>query len=111
MQPPSWKPGPLARHAFELGVRAACEVKKIEMRFTTDTRAHQAQDFLDKLEQWPGSANVPKVDWDAALARLETLKNVVMNPYSHPSAPNIPKAEVEQAIAAVETFLDLVRRN
>lgn len=37
-------------------------------------------------------------------------KNVVMNPYSHPSAPNIPKAEVEQAIAAVETFLDLVRR-
>jgi hypothetical protein len=48
--------------------------------------------------------------WDAALARLETLKNVVMNPYSHPGAPNIPKAEVEQAIAAVKTFLDLAAK-
>lgn len=55
-------------------------------------------------------AAVPKADWDAALVKLETLKNVVMNPYSHPSAPNIPKVEVEQAIAAVETFLDLAAR-
>lgn len=99
-----------ARQAFELGVRAACEVKKIEMRFTVDPKAHQAQDFLDKLKQWPGSANVPKVDWDVALARLETLKNVVMNPYSHPSAPNIPKAEVEQAIDAVDKFLSLAAK-
>lgn len=99
-----------ARQAFELGVRAACELKKIEMRYCTDPKAHQAQDFLDKLKQWPGSANVPKADWDAVLARLETLKNVVMNPYSHPSAPNIPKQEVEQAIAAVDDFLMLVAK-
>ena len=98
------------RQAFELGVRTACELKKIEMRYTTDPKAHQAQDFLDKLKQWPGSANVPKTDWDAALARLETLKNVVMNPYSHPDAPNIPKSEVEQAIVAVEAFLSLVAK-
>lgn len=96
-----------ARQSFELGARAACELKKIEMRYTTNPKAHQAQDFLDKLKQWPGSADVPKAGWDAALARLEMLKNVVMNPYSHPSAPNIPKAEVDEAIAAVEKFLDL----
>lgn len=99
-----------ARQAFELGVRAACELKKIEMRYCTDPKAHQAQDFLDRLKQWPGSATVPKADWDAALARLEMLKNVVMNPYSHPSAPNIPKQEVEQAIAAVDDFLKLAAR-
>lgn len=99
-----------ARQAFELGVRAACELKKIEMRYCTDPKAHQAQDFLDKLKQWPGSASVSKVDWDAALARLEMLKNVVMNPYSHPSAPNIPKQEVEQAIAAVDDFLKLAAK-
>jgi len=99
-----------ARQAFELGVRAASEVKKIEMRYSVDPKAHQSQDFLDKLKQWPGSAAVSKADWDVALARLETLKNVVMNPYSHPSAPNIPKQEVEQAIDAVEKFLDLVRK-
>src|SRR5690606_66329 len=45
-----------ARQAFELGVRAACELKKIEMRYCTDPKAHQAQDFLDRLKQWPGSA-------------------------------------------------------
>jgi HEPN domain-containing protein len=99
-----------ARQAFELGVRAACEVKKIEMRYSVDPKAHQSQDFLDKLKQWPGSAAVSKADWDAALARLETLKNVVMNPYSHPSAPNIPKQEVEQAIDAVDQFLKLVAK-
>lgn len=98
------------RQAFELGVRAACELKKIEMRYCVDPKAHQAQDFLDKLKSCPGSAKVPKAEWDAALSRLETLKNVVMNPYSHPSAPNIPKQEVEQAIDAVEIFLELARK-
>jgi len=99
-----------ARQAFELGVRTACELKRIEMRFTVDPKAHQAQDFVDKLKGWPGSAAVPKADWDAAIQRLETLKNVVMNPYSHPSAPNIPRKEVEDAIAAVTGFLDLAAK-
>lgn len=100
-----------ARQAFELGVRAACELKRIEMRYCIDPKSHQAQDFLDKLKSWQATASVKQADWDAALARLETLKNVVMNPYSHPSAPNIPKLEVEQAIDAVEKFLELVRKN
>lgn len=99
-----------ARQAFELGVRAACELKRIEMRYCTDPKAHQAQDFLDKLKSWQASGSVTQADWDATLARLETLKNVVMNPYSHPSAPNIPKVEVEQAIDAVDKFLTLAAR-
>lgn len=99
-----------ARQAFEMGVRIACELKKIKMEYRLDPTAHQAQDFLDKLKSWPGSANVPKADWDAAIHRLELLKNVVMNPYSHPSAPNIPKQEITDAIAAVTTFLDLVAK-
>ena len=103
-----------ARQSFELGVRATCEMKGIAMPYRvypkTDKPPLQAQYFLDKLKGWPGSANVPKADWDAALARLETLKRVVMNPYSHPSAPNIPRQEVTDAIAAVTTFLDLVAK-
>lgn len=102
------------RQAFELGVRMACEVKGIAMPYRvhpkTDKPPLQAQDFLDKLKAWPGSTKVPKADWDAALERLELLKNVVMNPYSHPSAPNIPKQEVQQAINAVEHFLQLARK-
>ena len=99
-----------ARQAFELGVRAACELKKIEMRYCIDSKAHQAQDFLDKLKAWQVTGSVKQADWDAALTRLETLKNVVMNPYSHPSAPNIPKLEVEQAIDAVDNFLKLASK-
>lgn len=99
-----------ARQAFELGVRAACELKRIEMRYCIDPKAHQAQDFLDKLKGWQVTGSVKQADWDAALTRLETLKNVVMNPYSHPSAPNIPKQEVEQAIDAVDQFLKLVAK-
>lgn len=101
-----------ARQAFELGVRAACEVKGIAMPYRVYPKTQKppllAQDFLDKLKGWPGSANVPKADWNTALTRLETLKNIVMNPYSHPSAPNIPRQEVTDGIAAVTTFLDLV---
>lgn len=99
-----------ARQAFELGVRKACELKSIEMRYTTDPKAHQAQDFLDKLKQWEVTGRMKQADWDVAMQKLETLKNVVMNPYSHPNAPNIPKAEVEQAIAAIEAFLDLAAK-
>ena len=81
---------------------------KKSLRYCIDPKAHQAQDFLDKLKGWQATGSVKQADWDAALTRLETLKNVVMNPYSHPSAPNIPKQEVEQAIDAVDQFLNLV---
>jgi ABC-type cobalamin/Fe3+-siderophores transport system ATPase subunit len=104
-----------ARQAFEMGLRVACEVKGISMPYRvhpkTDRPPLQAQDFLDKLKKWSGSTMVPKADWDAALARLETMKNVVMNPYSHPNAPNIPKQEIQQSIDAVEKFLTLAGKN
>ena len=98
------------RHAFEHSVRAACELKTLPLSFRQDPKTHQAQDFLDALKKWPGSAAVPKNGWDACLTKLELFKNVVMNPYSHPSAPNIPKSEIVQAIAAVTEFLELVAK-
>ncbi|MGE0382965.1 MAG: AAA family ATPase [Hyphomicrobium sp.] len=99
-----------ARQALELGMRTACELKRIEMRYFLDPKKHRAQDFLAKLKLWKATGSVKQGDWDAAIQRLETLKNVVMNPYSHPSAPNIPKLEVEQAIDAVDDFLKLVAK-
>lgn len=99
-----------ARQAFELGARATCELKRIQIRYCVDPKAHKAQELLDKLKKWQATGGVTQAEWDAAINRLETLKNVVLNPYSHPSAPNIPKAEVEQAIEAVERFLDLANR-
>ncbi len=95
--------------AFETGLRAACELKSIKPPYKQDVSGHQAQDLLNGLKTCPGTATVAKADWDASLARLELMKDVVMNPYSHPSAPNIPKQEIVDAADAVEKFLKLVR--
>jgi HEPN domain-containing protein len=94
------------RQAFETGIRAACELKSIKLPYKQDV----AQDFLNGLKTWPGNATVPKTDWDAALHKLELMKDVVMNPYSHPGAPNIPRQEIVDAADAVEIFLELVRK-
>ena len=98
------------RQAFETGIRAACELKSIKLPYKQDIADHKAQDLLNGLKGWPGSATVLKADWDAALARLELMKDVVMNPYSHPSAPNIPRQEIVDAVDAVEKFLALARK-
>lgn len=97
------------RQAFETGIRAACELKNIKIAYKQDVTSHQAQDLLNGLKTWPGTLTVPKIDWDAALHQLELMKDVVMNPYSHPSAPNIPRQEVVNAADAVDAFLTLVR--
>ena len=95
------------RQAFEAGLRGACEFQKVEMRYTADPNAHKAQDFLDVLKKAPKLTKVAQADWSACLQRIELFKNVVMNPYSHPSAPNIPRQEVVDAANAVERFLEL----
>lgn len=99
-----------ARQAFELGLRVACELKKIKLIYRQDPTDHKAQVYLDALKSWQVTGSLKQADWDAAIHRLELLKNVVMNPYSHPSSPNIPKQEVADAIAAVTIFLDLVAK-
>ena len=96
-----------ARQAFEMGVRKACELKTIKLNYREDPTDHKAQDLLNALKTWQATGGVNQADWDAAIHRLELLKNVVMNPYSHPSAPNIPRQEVLDAADAVERFLDL----
>lgn len=99
-----------ARQAFEMGIRKACELKTIKLNYLEDPMGHKAQVFLDALKSWKVAGSLKQVDWDASIQRLELLKNVVMNPYSHPSAPNIPKQEVADAIAAVAAFLELVAK-
>ena len=98
------------RQAFEAGIRATCEFKGIKLAYKQDVTGHQAQDLLDGLRGWSGNNTVPKAEWVAAINKLQLLKNVVMNPYSHPSAPNIPKQEVEHAAVAVDEFLILARK-
>lgn len=97
------------RQAFETGLRAACELKSVKLSYKQDLADHKAQDLLNGLRTWPGSPTVTKANWDAALDQLELMKDVVMNPYSHPNAPNIPRQEVISAANAVDAFLTLAR--
>jgi hypothetical protein len=104
-----------ARQAFELGMRIACEVIPVEMPFKQSSQSYKAQELLDKLATWKVKGRLAKQGvtqkaWGDVLHRLQMFKDIVMNPYSHPSAPNIPKQEVADAIAAVTAFLDLVAR-
>ena len=95
------------RQAFEFGLRKGCEIQKVPMNYSVDPTAHKSQDFLDALRRAPKPVTVTQADWAACLQRIEMFKNVVMNPYSHPSAPNIPRQEVLDAANAVERFLEL----
>lgn len=101
------------RQGFELAIRGACEAKGIDMPYRVYPKGHkkplESQVFLDKLKQWKASDQKKQAAWDDALKKLNTMKSVVMNPYSHPSAPNIPKQEIQQAIDAVEAFLALAK--
>ena len=88
-------------------MRKGCEIQKVPMNYSVDPAAHKSQDFLDALRRAPKPVTVTQADWAACLQRIEMFKNVVMNPYSHPSAPNIPRQEVLDAANAVERFLEL----
>ena len=95
------------RQAFEFGLRGACEFQKVKLNYKLDSKDHKAQDLLDALKGAPKPNAVSQTDWTSCLRQIEMFKNVVMNPYSHPSSPNIPRQEVVDAANAVERFLEL----
>ncbi len=79
----------------------------MQLNYKVDSKDHQAQDLLDAIKMAPKPTTVSQADWSSCLQQIELFKNVVMNPYSHPSAPNIPRQEVVDAANAVEKFLEL----
>ena len=97
-----------ARQAMEATLRGGCEKQLIPIPFRRNPKQVEAKFLLEQLNLWTGNTKVTKAKLDPILARVTLLKNVVMNPYSHPSAPNIPKSEVLQAINTVEELLTLI---
>ena len=97
-----------ARQAMEATLRGGCEKQNVVIPFVRDPKKIKAQFLLDQLKAWGGNAKVNKTTLDPILDRLILLKDVVMNPYSHPSAPNIPKSEVQAAVTAVSELLVLI---
>lgn len=97
-----------ARQALEATLRGGCEKQNIAIPFKRNPKKVEAQFLLDQLKVWGGNTTIQKPTLDVILDELIVLKDIVMNPYSHPSAPNIPKSEVEAAVTAVNKLMKLI---
>jgi energy-coupling factor transporter ATP-binding protein EcfA2 len=95
-----------ARQAFEAALRGGCQRKGIPVAFQQSTKDVKAEVLLQAVEDWAKSDHARKLRFEPVLKRLRLLRNVVLNPYSHPLAPNIPTTEVHGAIAEVEKLID-----
>ena len=119
---PSPKAEPFKRWLAQVGYERVKEIESPELASARARELYQAKGYppawIEKrlrsisvrgelTDEWKARGVAEGKEYST---RLETLKNVVMNPYSHPSAPNIPKQEVEQAIYAVDQFLKLVAK-
>lgn len=100
-----------ARQAFEAALRGGCQHKSVPVAFQQNTKDVKADALLKAVEDWAKLDRARKQRFDPVLARLRLLRNVVLNPYSHPLAPNIPTTEVRDAIAEVEKLIDAFAGN
>jgi hypothetical protein len=101
-----------ARQAFELGLRAACELKKVKMPYRADPKKYQAQDFLEaiKKEFRDGTAlaaikkeikdETALANWEAVIQQLETL--------CMPRKAGFLGADWKAAIQQLETLKNVV---
>ena len=95
-----------ARQAFEAVLRGECQRKCIPVAFQQNTKDVKAEVLLKAVEDWAKLDPARELRFEPVLKRLRLLRNVVLNPYSHPLAPNIPTTEVHGAIAEVEKLID-----
>ena len=94
-----------ARQAFEAALRGGCQQNNVPVAFQQNTKDVKAEVLLKAVEDWAKLDPARKLRFEPVLKRLRLLRNVVLNPYSHPLAPNIPTAEVQGAIAEVEKLI------
>ena len=94
------------RQAFEAALRGGCQYNNVPVAFQQNTKDVKADVLLKAVEDWAKLDPARKLRFEPVLKRLRLLRNVVLNPYSHPLAPNIPTTEVQGAIAEVEKLID-----
>ncbi len=94
-----------ARQAFEAALRGGCQHNNVPVAFQQNTKDVKVEVLLNAVEDWAKLDPARKLRFEPVLKRLRLLRNVVLNPYSHPLAPNIPTTEVRGAIAEVEKLI------
>jgi hypothetical protein len=66
---------------------------------------HKLQEHFDALEAWSKEDAARETKYKPILDKVKLLKNVVMNPCSHPDDTNIPKRKIQEAIDAVDALI------
>jgi energy-coupling factor transporter ATP-binding protein EcfA2 len=94
-----------ARQALEEALRGGLELKSVKIAYKRNPKDYKLQEHFDALRAWTKEDVAREAKYKPILDKVELLKNVVMNPYSHPSAPNIPENEVQAAIDAVNALV------
>ena len=95
-----------ARQAFEAALRGGCQHNNVPVAFQQNSKDVKAEVLLKAVEDWAAQNPARKLQFQPEQARLRLLRNVVLNPYSHPMAPNNPTSEVQDAIAEVEKLVN-----
>ena len=94
-----------ARQAFEAALRGGCQNNNVAVAFQQNTKDVKAEVLLKAVADWAKLKTSRNTTFEPILTRLRLLRNVVLNPYSHPLAPNIPTTEVQGAITEVEKLI------
>ncbi len=87
------------RTAFETIIKKYCEKERLPVRYRSDPKKLDSQDFWDSIKI-KNKVN-GKLD-QTLIQKIELCRSVILNPLSHATVVNIPKQELEDAMKAVE---------
>lgn len=83
------------RTAFETIIKEYCEKKSLPVKYRSDPKKLDSQDFWDPIK----SQN--KLE-QTLIHKIEMCRSAILNPLSHATITNIPRQELEDAVDAVE---------
>lgn len=87
------------RTAFETIIKEYCEDKRLPIRYRSDPKKLDSQDFWDPIKT--RNRDDGKLE-QTLIHKIEMCRSVILNPLSHATITNIPRQELEDAVNAVE---------
>ncbi len=87
------------RTAFETIIKKYCEDERLPVRYRSDPKKLDSQDFWDSIKIKNRVTCKLKRTF---IQKIELCRSIVLNPLSHATVVNVPKQELEDAMKAVE---------
>ena len=87
------------RTAFETIIKKYCEDERLPVRYRSDPKKLDSQDFWDSIKTRNKDNGILE---KTLIHKIELCRSVILNPLSHATIVNIPRQELVNAIKAVE---------